>query len=252
MSWLGDLFGDAGKEAAERNRGLAADYRRTGLGYLDSGLDTSKGYLNSAVSSYGSLADLGQKYGAGTNLYLDALGVNGASGNARASGAFQTGPGYDFTLSSGLDAINRRRAAGGMLDSGNADLDAVKYATGLADQTYGNWLTRLGGLVSPELSATAGAASGRAGAYGSLANLYQTDAANRIGLEGGYTSGMMSANNQEAQARAQGAGNILGLGMNLLSLGTGGLGGLGGMGSLFSGGSMGTGAFNPANLGALY
>lgn len=229
-SFLGTLFGgEAEKEAAEQNRALYADYLSKGTGYLDKGLDASKGYLNSAVSSYGSLADLGQKYGAGTDLYLDALGVNGASGNARASGAFQAGPGYDFTLSSGLDAINRRRAAGGMLDSGNADLDAIKYATGLADQTYGNWLTRLGDLVSPELSATAGAASGQAGAYGSLANLYQTDAGNRIGLLGNYTSGTAGANNMEAAGEAKGAGNLLGFGMNLLSLGTGGLGGLGSM-----------------------
>lgn len=251
MGILGDLFGDAGKEAAERNRQLAGDYRTAGMGYLDSALGSSKVYLDQAVGAYGSLADIGKKYGAGTDLYLDALGVNGADGNARATGAFQAGPGYQFTLDQGIDALNRRRAAAGMLGSGNADVDAIKYATGLADTTYGNWLKNLGGLVSPELTATAGAASGQAGAFGSLANLYQTDAANRIGLEGGYTSGMMSANNQEAEARSKGAGNLLGLGMNLLSLGTGGLGGLGGMGSLFSGG-MGSDAFNPAKLGALY
>lgn len=242
MSWLGDLFGDAGKEAADKNRDLSASYKSAGLGYLDSGLNSSKGYLDNAVGSFDSLANLGSKYGGATNMLMNALGVNGTAGNKAATDAFQAGPGYEFQLNQGLDAINRRRAAGGMLDSGNADTDAMTYATGLANQSYNGWLGNLGGFISPELSATQGAAAGRASGYGSLANLYQTDAANRIGLEGGYTSGMMGANNQEAQARSQGAKNIAGLGLSLASLGAGGLGGLGGlggMGSLFSGGSSG-------------
>ena len=222
-SFLGALFGgEAEKEAAAQNRALYEDYLGKGTGYLNTALDASKGYLNRAVEGFAPLADIGKKYGAGTDLYLDALGVNGADGNARASGAFQAGPGYEFTLDQGIDAINRRRAAGGMLGSGNADVDAIKYATGLADTTYGNWLKNLSGLVSPELTATAGAASGQAGAFGSLANLSQLDAANRIGLLGNFTSGTASANNMEAAGEAKGAGNLLGFGMNLGKLAFGG------------------------------
>ena len=154
--------------------------------------------------------------------------MNGQSGNDRATSAFQSTPGYDFTLSQGLDAINRRRAAGGMLNSGNADIDALKFGTGLADQTFGSYLDRLGGFVSPELQATSGAAAGTSNVDTNLANLFQNDATNRIGLTGNYTSGMAGANNLQAAGEAAGGKNLLGLGLGVLGLGTGFGGTLGG------------------------
>jgi len=309
--------GGAEKEAAEKNRALLAQYGTTGNAALDKGLtsstgavqggaDAAGGYLGQNTALYGGLRDAGQgyldtglnaglgalegargayeplsalaaKYGGGTNTYLDSLGVNGPEGNARATGAFQAGPGYEFARDQGLDAINRRRAASGMLGSGNADLDAIKYGTGLANQEYGNWQTRLAGLVNPELTATSGAATGQAGIgrdiaslYGadaaarlgleqgvttgqagvnqglatnqmalgnSLAGLYSGDATNRVGLQGNITSGGMSANNTQAAGEAAGAKNLLGLGMNLASLGASG--GFDKLGNLFGGGGGG-------------
>lgn len=85
--------------------------------------------------------DQGTQQGYGT--YLDALGINGPDGSARAQDAFQTGPGYDFALNQGLDALDRRAAGRGMLDSGNTNLDTIKYAQGMANQEYGSWLDRL-------------------------------------------------------------------------------------------------------------
>ena len=223
-SFFSTLFGGgAEKEAADRNRAALSGYLTTGLGYLDKGYDTSKAALDTA---YGSLADLAKKYGGATSLGLDALGVNGTDGNARATEAFQAGPGYQFTLDSGLDALNRRRAGAGMLDSGNADIDAIKFGTGLADQTYGSWMDRLGGYISPELSAT----TSGAGVQQSLADLGQTDATNRIGLQGNYTSGVVGANNAEAAGKAAGAKNLLGGALSLATLGTS-LAGGGGLGS---------------------
>jgi hypothetical protein len=223
MSFLGDLFGGgAEKQAADANRALYGSYLSQGNKTLDSALGKSETQLNDARSAFTPLSDLAGKYGGATDLYLDALGVNGPQGNTRATSAFQATPGYDFTLSQGLDAINRRRAAGGMLDSGNADIDALKFGTGLADQTFGSYLDRLGGFVSPELSATAGAASGTAGVDTALSNLYQNDATNRIGLSGNYTSGMAGANNLQAAGAAQGSRNLLGLGLGIAGMGTGG------------------------------
>jgi hypothetical protein len=238
MSLL-DLFtGGAEKRAADANRGLYSTYNTTGTANINAGYDTARSDLEGARSAYDPLSGLAQKYGAGTGLYLDALGTNGAAGNARATGAFQAGPGYQFALDQGLNALNRRRAAGGMLDSGNADLDAVKFGTGLADQTYGDWLTRLGGLVNPELSATSGAASGKAGIQGGLASLATNKASDLTNILGTTTSGMAGANNLQAQGEAAGARNLLGLGTSFLGLGMGGgntVGGslLSGIGKLF-------------------
>lgn len=229
-----DLFtGGAEKRAANANRGLYDTYNSQGTANINAGYDAAQGNLTNALGAYAPLAALGKKYGAGTDLYLDALGTNGAAGNARATGSFQAGPGYQFALDQGLNALNRRRAAGGMLDSGNSDLDAIKFGTGLADQTYGDWLTRLGGLVNPEMAATSGAATGQAGVYGGQAALDTGRATDLTSILGNTTSGQANANNLQAQGEAAGAKNLLGLGSSILGLGMGGGGTVGG--SLLSG-----------------
>ncbi|CEG08717.1 hypothetical protein BN961_02135 [Afipia felis] len=222
-SFLDTLFGGgAEKDAANANRALLSDYLNKGTSALDTGLANSTTALNSAK---GTLSDLQNKYGAGTDLYLNALGVNGADAAKTAQQSFTTNPGNDAAITAGLDAINRRRAAGGMLDSGNADLDALTFAQNNQNQQYGSWLDRLGGLVSPETQA----ASGVAGVDTNLANLSQTDATNRIGLYGNYASGNIGANNYQAAGESAGAKNLLGGALSLAGLGlkASGIGGFG-------------------------
>lgn len=233
-SFWGTLFGgDAEKEAAEKNRQALATYQTQGLGALDKAYGTSSGYLTDAGSLYSGLSD---KYGKGTGLYLDALGVNGADKAKAAQSSFTTSPGYQAGIDAGIDVLNRRRASAGMLDSGNADLDALTYGQNQQNQQYNSWLDRLGGLVSPELQATQGQAS----SLGALSDLSQTDATNRIGLYGNVASGNIGANNMQAAGEAAGAKNALGGVLSLATLGTS-LAGGGGLGSLFSGGGS---AFN--------
>lgn len=213
-SFLSTLFGGgAEKEAAEKNRAALATYQSQGLGALDSGLASSKGYLDNAGSIYSGLQD---KYGAGTKLYLDALGVNGPDAAKDAQSSFTTSPGYDAGIDAGMSAINRRRAGAGMLDSGNADQDAMTFAQNAQNQQYNNWLSNLGGLINPEVAS----ASGTAGNMTNLSNLYQNDASNRIGLYGNVASGNIGANNLQAQGASQGARNLLGGALSLAGLGT--------------------------------
>ncbi|QDM27874.1 hypothetical protein FNL56_18370 [Tardiphaga sp. vice304] len=258
---LGTGYGDANSQLGQ-NRDVWSGYGATANGALDRGLSSSLGALGQARSDYDPLAALGQKYGQGTSLYMDSLGANGAAGNQHAVDSFHAGPGYQFQVDQGNDAINRRRAAGGMLNSGNADIDAMKFGQGLANQEYGNWQTKLGGFMSPELQATSGAAAGRAGVNGQIAGLYGQDATNRVGvagsvaqgqagansaiagnlaslgagqaglysqnasdltnLAGSVTSGNAQANNAEAAGKAAGAKNLLGAGMSLATLAAGG------------------------------
>lgn len=225
-SFLDGLFGGGNeREAAEKNRAELSGYLTKGLGYLDKGYATSKGELDTA---YTSLADLAKKYGAGSSLYLDALGVNGADKATAAQSSFTTSPGYEAGIDAGIDVLNRRRASGGMLDSGNADIDAITFGQNEQNKEYGGWLDRLGGFVSPELAAT----TGGAGVKQSLADLGQTDATNRIGLQGNYTSGVVGANNYEAAGASAGSKNLLNGALSLATLGTSLMGG-GGTGSLF-------------------
>jgi hypothetical protein len=221
------LFGGgAEKEAADKNRALYSQYGQLGTGYLDTGFTGSKDALATAKGEFTPLSAL---YSKGSNLYADALGINGAEGNTRASSAFTTSPGYQQGIDAGIDVLNRRRAAGGMLASGNADLDALTFGQNQQNQQYNNWLTNLGGYDQKSLT-TAGA---MAGVDTGLANLYQSDATNRVGLQGNVTSGNANANVLQAQGEAAGAKNLLGAGLGVASLAMGG-GGLSGLGSAFS------------------
>jgi hypothetical protein len=95
MGLFDDLFGGgAEKRAAEKNRQLYDGYSTQGNQYLDQGYQTGVTNLNNGLGSFTPLSDLGKKYGAGTDLYLDALGTNGADGSSRAQAAFTNAPGY--------------------------------------------------------------------------------------------------------------------------------------------------------------
>lgn len=221
------LFGGgAEKEAADKNRQLYDSYQSQGQGYLSSGYDTSKNNLNSALGVYQGLYN---KYSPGTDLYLNALGVNGTTGSKSAWDAFQNAnPQTQGVINQGLDAINRRRASAGMVNSGNADLDALNFAQNTQNQQYNNWLTNLSGVNQNAMSSAGGVASG----YGSLSDLANKYATDQVGLLGNTTSGLASANNLQAAGEAAGAKNLLGAGLSLASLATGS--GLGGLGSTLS------------------
>jgi len=253
-----DIFtNDAAKNAAQQNTQLYNQYGTTAnnaLGTYDtnanniygSAYNTGTNYLtgygdkaagavttgaNNAIGAYTPLSDLATKYGGATNLYLDALGVNGAAGDQRAVNAFQAGPGYQFAVDEATKAAANKAASLGIAGSGNT-LDEIRNrAQGFANQEYGNYLNRLGGFLPYEASTTAQAASGKAGIYGnegsqlagiygntgsSLAGLSSADAAARagvagnvaqgqIGVAGNVASGTANANNAEAQAAQNGS-----------------------------------------------
>jgi len=227
--------GGAEREAAERNRQLTSQYGTDAQGYLKTGYDTGVGNINQAIGAYQPLSDLAQGYNKGGALYLDALGVNGPEGNARATGSFQAGPGYNFATNNAEQAIARRRANSVMYDSGNTDLDLNTAIQGLANQEYGNWQTRLQGAGQTGVGLTGAAAQGQATGYGNLANLAGKYAGDQTGVVGNQLSSNVNSSNLQAQGEASGARNLLGAGMSLASLAMGGMGG--GLGSSLSSGA---------------
>ena len=131
--------------------GIAARRNRVAQGQLDEIQGPNTGLLDQFEQKYGTTFDPSTAQAtAGANLYADALGINGAGGNARATGAFQAGPGYGFAMDQGLQALQRSAAAGGMLASGNTLTAATQYGQGLANQEYGNWLGRLSPYVGEQ------------------------------------------------------------------------------------------------------
>src|SRR6201999_488094 len=111
--------GKSAKDAAAQNASLYNNYQSAGIGDLDKGLASAEGATQGAISAYAPLSALGAKYGKASDLYMDALGVNGADGNARAVDAFHTGPGYNFAVDQATDAVARKAASLGVAGSGN-------------------------------------------------------------------------------------------------------------------------------------
>jgi len=235
---LFDIFtGDSAKEAAEKNRQLLQANQTSGTNTLQTGQTNSLASLDAAAGAYDPLKALASKYGAGSSLYLDSLGINGADGNARATGAFQAGPGYQYAVDQSLEGINRKANAAGGLVGGNTLAALSDRAGNMANQEYGSWQDRLGGLISPELSATGVAAAGTAGANTGKAGVYSNTANSIANLGTTTANGIAGQNTQEANAVTAANGNLWKLGIQgataLASGGTSLLGGIGsGLGSL--------------------
>lgn len=167
---------DTATGAINAGAGNAYDYLNAGTTGATDALASARGALTANGGAFQPLTDAAARYGKGAGLYADALGINGAEGNTRAATAFTSNPAYEYTLNQGIDAINRRANAGGMLVGGNPNRDAIAFATNAANQNYGSWLDRLKDYNGLEYNATAGAAAGNAGINSTLAGLGVTDA----------------------------------------------------------------------------
>lgn len=240
---LFDLFSnDTAEEAARQKKaGLQQGYDTLsglygqGREAINTGASTAQGYY----------APLIAKYGAGANAYGDATGANGAEGTARARANFQADPGYNFSLDQGLQALQRTHAAAGNLSSGNADTDTLKYSQGLADQSYGNYVSRLAPYLGAESGAVGGAANIATGQGGALNQSYmgQGAAGNANYTGQGSADAAATMNNYNVGA------NQLGALTSLASLAAGGIGGMGGLGGL-TGGFGGSGfSLGPTSVG---
>lgn len=218
MGLLDAFTGGSAKKAAAENAMRLSQLKGEGMGYLDAGKTGALDALGQAGGIYG---DFAKKYGAGTDLYLDSLGVNGAGGVANARGAYAPSLGLEYATNAAVDANDRRAASRGMLASGNTVNQTGDIAGKLAYQDYTGWQDRLAGLVNPEMAGV----TGQAGTFTNQAGVYQNDANARVGLASGIATGLNNQNTQAANAAMQGSGNLWNFGLNLAKLGTGMLGG---------------------------
>lgn len=160
---------DAEEAARQRNAGLQQGYDALSSAY-GAGRDALASNYGKAGDLYRGLMD---SYAPGARAYGDAAGANGAEGFDRARTNFRTDPGYGFQMDQGLQALQRTHAAAGNLNSGNADTDTLKFATGLADQSYGKYVDRLAPYLQGQANATQGAAGVYTGLGGGLDRSYQ-------------------------------------------------------------------------------
>lgn len=193
---LGTQFGQAGTDLASQfgaGRGTATDF----LGSANTAASGALGAGRDALTSnyYAGISPFLQNYATanqGSQALADALGLNGPAGNARAVAGFQNNPGYQFGLDQGEAAIAAQAQKGGMGASGNALMDASKFATNYANQNWNNYINQL----SPYLGAAGQAAGGIQQGYSGLGSA--------LGANYGSLGNLLS-------------GNIMGTGNNLLS-----------------------------------
>ena len=215
--------GKAGRQAAVFQAQQLQQGKDQGDAALDQGYQRASDAYGQAATTFGNLAD---SYGAGSKLYQDALGVNGQAGSDAARAAYQTAPGYTFNMDQGLQALNRTRAVNGTLASGNADTDAMKFASGLASQDYNNWLSNLSGLDTKRYGAT----TGQAGTFGALGSAALSTGGAKANLAASTAAGIGQAGANGLMAGQTAAANRFGAmlgGAQLLGQGIGALAGNG-------------------------
>lgn len=169
-----DIFsGKSGRQQAMANQAQLDAIKKEATGALETGFGTAKDYYGQAKELYQPQADL---FGRGQTLSADALGLNGPEGTARARAAYSYSPGQQFALEQGLGALERTASSRGQLGGGGSIEDLLKYATGYANQNYGDWQTRLA-QYNPLGLAVTGAQAGTLGQLGNLGyNLGQSKA----------------------------------------------------------------------------
>lgn len=122
------------------------------------------GEYNKVASSFGNDPNAyaqwhWQNFGQAEGRNLPMLG--GASGGAQGGGpnaiqaSLESLPGYQFARTQGLKATQNAAAARGLGVSGAALKGAAKFATGLADQTYGDQVNRLQNVATMGQNAAA-------------------------------------------------------------------------------------------------
>jgi hypothetical protein len=187
--FLGLNKGKATQDAAGQNAALLSDLAKTGNANLNQAKDLTMGQLGQVQN--------------GATMYQNALGLNGSSGNAAASSAFTTDPGYQFSQNQGIQALMRTAAARGDVGGGGLSTDLAGYVTNGANQQYGNWLSNLSNFQSQLPGATAQAT-------GSLGDL--------TSFAGDIASGRTAANNQRAAGAEAGQGGLWDLANNVASV----------------------------------
>lgn len=183
--------------------------------------------------------------GAGSAAYGDATGANGQAGLDRAKALYQSDPGYDGGLTTGIDQVMRTNAASGNLGGGNNTADEIKFASDYDNQKYSQYTSAL----APYLGANSSAISGNAGVLGSEATTNTAIAGQQATNSNQAAIGAGNAQGQADLAPYSASQNfwngLLGIGKLAVGAATGGA-------SLAAGGVPGTsigGSSGPTSFG---
>lgn len=214
------------RQGAIWGAGLLQDNQGKVLGELGQGYDAAQGFLGQAGDLFKGMTAAGQP---GLDQYNKLTLGSGEDIQRHLEGLGS----YQANRDQGLQAIQRNRAAQGMLGSGNTDTDAMTFASGLASNTLNSERAAL----QPYLGMYTGGIQGQAGVLGSQAGLATDYFGNRASVMDDTTKNIVGLGTQALkagdQAKSANQSMMMGAAQAGLGLLSGGLGG--GFTGLFGG-----------------
>lgn len=174
-----------------------------GAGAALYGAEQQRGAAKSAANAEERAAQDAQQYSeqnyqrTATNLnpYItsgqNALGTINALNSGDYS-SFTASPDYQFSLTQGLQGLDRSAAARGSLYSGGQTADTLNYAEGLASQNYNNYYSKLANLAGMGQSAASNLGSVGTGNAAQVGN-YLTQAGSAA-ANGAYNTSNANSN----------------------------------------------------------
>lgn len=182
-------------QEAEKAIGDATQAEERGRSDLDKYYGDQQGYMNPYL----------QGGNAGLSAFLGGLGFGGNGVINSVLEQFRNSPGYKAAFDEGQKAVERSNAARGMSHSGALEKRLTRYGQDYADQQYGKFMDRLGGLAGIGMSAGQFLGNNAMNMGSQLANMGQ----NYAGMKGNWRTGIgqVFGDSEIAQgnARAQGA-----------------------------------------------
>lgn len=190
------LLGGGSGTSSGGSNGLINGLLRTGITGLLNNNNTA-GYnaqINAGNQIQGDYSPFLQT-GTAANTTLGNLnGLNGTAAQTGAQQNWQNTPGYQFALNQGINAVDADAAAKGQAVGGNNQQAIQQYGTGLADQTYNNYLTNLQNQVNTGVSAAGGVATGQAGVGNATAGKTGAQATNQNNIVSGLAGSLFPSN----------------------------------------------------------
>ena len=216
----GLIGSNAAGNAADKQQQAAQQADQLLQGNYDVTSGNLSPFISGGTNALKSLSSLLSTGGNGANnpvLSLLGIGMNGQpTGGGINPAAFENSPGYQFQLQQGTDAVTNSAAARGGL-GGNALKALQSYGSGLANQSWNQYLGNVSGGWNSLISQLTGLAGLGENAGSSLGNI-------GAGLAGGMSNAIQGGGNA-ASAGTIGSANALTGGFNGLinNLNTGGL-----------------------------
>ena len=155
----------------------------------------------------------------GLGAYTNILGLNGPDAAKSAMNAFTASPGYQYQLDQGLRAVDAGAASRGLLHSGATIKAEQTLGNNLANQDFGNYVTRLNSLAGLGLQG----AQGESSATKTYLNLLTGQSEGQQGTDTSAAGQQASIYGNEGQNLSNAVGGVVKNG--LYSYANGGFGG---------------------------